>query len=531
MNEARPVIARDPSAGRFSRPDSNIRGALILLRRRGWIIILCAIVSGAAAAVLSSRQQPKYTASAGLFFQDSQVSQQLFGYGTATPEQPTTITATRQVLLSQPVLSTLTAKQLGAPYTSSEIGSSIAVSQVSGSDVMAVSATADSPNAAATIANTYAQVFITYQQHTSQAQVLLAVSKLEAQIARLRTEPEGNGQIPNLETRLNQLNVLAATQTGNVQLAGRATVPDTQSSPKTKRTVAIAVVAGLLLGVAAVFILEQLDQSIRDTEEASQLLRLPVLTSIPLARASSSARSATVSAEAFSLLRTQLHYFNIDRTIKSIAVTSPAPGDGKSTVAWNLALAAAALSKDSSILVIDCDLRRPTISDLAGLGSVHGLSDVLTQAVALDDAIQDVPVRWPPGGDSREVRLNVLTAGTPAPNPEELMQSRALLNLLEFARDEYDLIVIDTPPPTLVSDALPVLTAADGVLTVVRAHKTRRDAVVGLREQLASMPTSVLGVVMNAVPRRESAYGPYEGYSQTSPPSASKNADDRDVLA
>ncbi len=360
-----------------------------------------------------------------------------------------------------------------------------------------------------------------------------AITQLRGEIRQLRAASQGSKQIPNLEQRLDQLAVLAAVQTGDVQIAGPATLPTTPSSPRPLRSAALGLFAGLLLGLLAILLAERLDQSVRDGDEASRLIGLPVIGTIPSARALSRNETSRTSGDgslvgaAFGLLRTQLRYFNVDRKIGSVAVTSGGTGDGKTTVAWNLARAAAALSPESSVLVVDCDLRRSNIAGLAGCSAVPGLTELLTDSSGFDDAIRAIDVAWPPGGGPRATRLNVLCAGSQAPNPSELIESQKFRALIEELKDAYDFIVLDAPPPTLVPDAIPVMTAADGVVVVVRIRVTRRPSAKRLREQLSRLGVAAMGLVLNDIPSSASGYDSYYGgnHKRTSRHSERKTAE------
>ena len=201
-------------------------------------------------------------------------------------------------------------------------------------------------------------------------------------------------------------------------------------------------------------------------------------------------------AEAFHLIRAHLRYFNIDKELRTLMVASAAPGDGKTTVARHLAGAAARMG--SRVLLLEADLRRPTIAQQFDISSGPGVSDVLIGAVSLSEATQMVGLDLPGVDGAGGRSLDVLVAGSSLPpNPGELIESHAMESLLEQVKMKYGLIVVDTPPLTAVSDAFPLLRKVDGVIIVGRVGRNRRDVAQRLHETLTGAGAPLLGVVAN----------------------------------
>src|SRR5207244_10483932 len=191
---------------------------------------------------------------------------------------------------------------------------------------------------------------------------------------------------------------------------------------------------------------------------------------------------------------------------------SPAPGDGKTTVSWNLAAAAASVG--SRVLVIEADLRHPTIASRYGVATQAGLAHVLAGLTRLEDAVKTVTVgerrhaergrrhaRSPESTRSNGLRqqtMDVLTAGALPPNPSDLIESERMRQMIRQAETHYDFVVIDTPPTSIVSDAIPLVRAVSGVIVVTRLGKTTRDLAAHLHQQLVNLDAPVLGVVVNA---------------------------------
>ena len=212
----------------------------------------------------------------------------------------------------------------------------------------------------------------------------------------------------------------------------------------------------------------------------------------------------------FKLLRAYLRYFNVDRDVRLLMVASAAPGDGKTTIAHNLAEAAQEMG--TRTLLLEADLRRSNVAAHYRLSTEPGLSELLTGGTTLSEAVRSVPIASRLNGSRSEVLLDVLVAGHAPPNPTELVQSHAMADVLAWAREQYDLVVIDTPPLAVVADAIALLKAVDGVVLVARLGKNTRDAAAFLRARLVGVNAPLLGVVANGVKARKGGYGYGYGY-------------------
>jgi capsular exopolysaccharide synthesis family protein len=380
---------------------------------------------------------------------------------------------------------------------------------------------------AAAIANTYVNLFVSEQQTSNHAYYASALALVQKQLATLsqrqRLSPSGLA----LEGRAQSLGVLAELRSGNVEVAQQASAPTSPSSPKTSRNTVIGGLLGLLIGLGMAFLLERLDRRIREPKDLERIYGLPLLGVIPESKAlSRSARGkkdaqpllSSGEAEAFHLIRAHLRYFNVDRQLRTILVASAAPGDGKTTIARHLAAAAATMG--SRVLLMEVDLRRPTLAQRLGVPSGPGLSDVLIGSLTLDEAVRSIALDTRSGERSDGRSLDVLVSGAVLPpNPGELVESHAMEALLRQAQAVYDLIVIDTPPLTAVSDAFPLLRKVDGVIIVGRVGRNRRDVAERLHETLQSVRAPLLGVIANGVKASGlDAYSYSYDYAPAAPP-------------
>jgi capsular exopolysaccharide synthesis family protein len=463
-------------------------------------------VTGVAFAA-SKHETKKYTATAALVFSESQASQQAAGLqpvGTNISQQAVQSTNVKLVQLGD--MAEVTAKTLGKGLTQADVLDSLSVSAQGESSIVNVSATSTSPTLAAEIANTYTNQFVSEQQNKNHAYYSSALALVEKQLAALSPQERVGSEGVALQSRAQSLGVLAELRSGKVQVAQAATVPTSPSSPDIKRSTILGLLLGLVLGLAVAFLIERFDRRIREPKDLEAIYGLPLLGVVPESRAlARTGRRREVGrealpaseGEAFHMIRAHLRYFNVDRELKTLLVTSAAPGDGKTTVAAHLAAAAARMG--SSVLLLEADLRRPTVAKKLGILAGPGVSDVLIDSVALWDATQSVDVD--PVSDRGQGRtFDVLVAGAvPPPNPNELIESHAMEALLEQAKAMYNLIVIDTSPLAAVSDAFPLLRKVDGVIIVGRIGRNRRDVAERLHATLAGVGAPLLGVIANGL--------------------------------
>jgi receptor protein-tyrosine kinase len=272
---------------------------------------------------------------------------------------------------------------------------------------------------------------------------------------------------------------------------------------------------GVLLGVGLALLLERLDRRLRDPKEIEEMFDRPILGAIPESRplARSGPTQATLLAqegEAFRMLRANLRYFDVDREVESVLVTSAAPGDGKTTVAWNLASAAAGAG--GKVLLIEADLRHPGLANSLGLRGSAGLSTVLAGEATLEATVQEIPVQDQANGRGLRT-VDVLLAGPLPPNPSDLLESDRMREVIAAGERGYDLLVIDTPPTSVVSDAIPLIKQVGGVIVVARLAKTTREAALHLHNQLRNLDARVFGIVVNAVGSDSAGYGYAYGYA------------------
>ncbi|MFJ5713875.1 CpsD/CapB family tyrosine-protein kinase [Neobacillus sp. NPDC093127] len=202
--------------------------------------------------------------------------------------------------------------------------------------------------------------------------------------------------------------------------------------------------------------------------------------------------------EQYRLIRNNLHFSSVDKEIKTIVVTSPEPADGKTTTAANLAIVLAQQGKQ--VLLVDADLRKPSVHYTFNVSNIDGLTSILTRVIDIETAITKTYVP----------NLDLLTSGPVPPNPSELLGSKTMEQIIKELKEAYEYIVFDTPPLLVVTDAQIMASKSDGVVMVVASGKTKKDRGIKAKELLEKANSQLLGVVVNGVDsKKDSYYGQY----------------------
>ncbi len=221
---------------------------------------------------------------------------------------------------------------------------------------------------------------------------------------------------------------------------------------------------------------------------------------------------ADMDLEAFRIMRRNLEFLDVDRPAKVVAVSSPLPQEGKTTVAASLAIAAATGGK--RVLLLECDLRHPTLPGRIGAQEKPGLADYLVGDSEPSDVLQIIEFSDPHHSDNghgpRGPQLAYVSAGSPTPEPAELLASQRFEQLLSDVREVYDLVIVDTPPMLPVVDTLEIFPQVDALILCIRVRQTTRDQALGARQAIARFPERPVGIVVTGTSASdESAYGAY----------------------
>lgn len=437
-----------------------------MVRRRIWVVLVCFVLAVTGSVIWTLKAEKQYSATSALLLRPS------------AAVEPQRVMETNLQLTSLPQLAALTAKEVGG-MSATEVEEAVEASQQGESDIIQIEATSTDPRKAAKIANVFAEQFISFRKDASR----------------------GDGDLES-----------------TVQLVERAQAEDTPISPKPARNVAFGALIGLMLGVGMALLLEQLDRRVKRQDDILEVTGIPLLATIPKRDAFNYLGDGTLSpaeAEVFLKLRANLRYFNVRKEIRSVLVVSAQSGEGKTTVSIGLGLGAA--MSGERVLLIEADMRDPSIAAALDAGPSSGLSWLLaTPGADLGSAIATVDVRRlaPFAGAAT---MDVLPAGPVPPNPTELVESSRMRELLAQAEEAYDFVVIDTPPMMAVADVVPMVSAVSGVVVVSGIGVSTRGVANDLAELLERLEAPTLGLAANFATGRERDL---KGYGYGRPPEA-----------
>ncbi|MPZ22000.1 MAG: polysaccharide biosynthesis tyrosine autokinase [Dehalococcoidia bacterium] len=440
----------------------ELRRYFSVLARRWWMILLGPLIAGVCAFVVSGLLTPVYSASSTLLVNQVQSEGPIQYNDILTSERLTNTYA--ELIRQRPVLQTVI-DRLDLEMSIDDLQDRVSVSTVQDTQLLRASVRDEDPALAADIANTLASAFITQ-------------------------------------------NAEELGRPGTVSIAEEARIPDDPVEPRTTLNTVIAVVLGLLLAAGLVAVLEYLDDTVKRPEDVEERAGATTLALVPRFRQPRNRGRAPVTeewphsalAETFRVMRTNLQFASMDLQVKSLLVTSAHPGEGKTTTCANLAVAIAQTGR--RVIVVDSDLRRPSLHLLFSQPNRQGLTNQLLLGE---------------GGITRFLRatevegITFLPAGLLPPNPAELLGSPRMGRLLDELTATGAMVLLDSPPLLSVADAAILAAQTDGVILVVDAGKTRHEAVRRARATLDRAGARILGAVLNRVTGRREGYY-YDGY-------------------
>ncbi|MCI0692983.1 polysaccharide biosynthesis tyrosine autokinase [candidate division KSB1 bacterium] len=351
-------------------------------------------------------------------------------------------------------------------------------------------------------------------------------------LARLERTAQADEKIYlMMQEKYQESRITEVGQLGQVRIIDPARPPKEPVRPRTKLNLLLGFILGLGLGVGLTFLFEYMDNSVRTIEEVEKL-GVPVLGSIPMIKEQEAIKRLKILpsslngkngsldspeakrlvsrlithfapkspiSEAYRTFRTNIQYTKLDYELKALLVTSPGPGEGKSTSVANLAITMAQMG--SKVLLIDSDLRRPILHSIFNIDRRVGLSNVLVGRATIEEAAQTTEIE----------NLFVMPCGTLPPNPSELLGSSAMRTTLDAMKKKFDIVLFDSPPIIAVTDAAVLSSQLDGVILVIKSGQTDRDATFRAYSLLKNVKTRILGALLNGV-QIESMYGSYYYY-------------------
>jgi len=438
----------------------KLQDLLGVLRARWLTIVVTTMIGLVAAGLFSLLTKPMYAGDTRLFISTASTDSlgDLYEGGRFSQERVTSYT---QLLVGDTVAKR-TIDKLGLDMTAEELESRVTATAKAGTVLINVRVLDESPVRARDIANSLSDEFV-------------------AMVRELEMPEDGS------------------TPRARVVVEQRASIPAYAVVPKKKQNIAIGLLAGLLAGIGLALIRDQLDNTVKDREVIESITGAGLVGTIPVSKvrrtepAISFEVDKTNIAEAFRKLRTNLQFLSVDSPPRVILVASSLPAEGKSTTALNLALVLA--EAGHNVVIVDGDMRRPTLDDCLGVVGTVGFSTVLSGSVSLDDALQE----------TGSPRLKVLTSGAIPPNPSELLGSLTAQKVLSDLRARFDYVIVDSSPLLAVTDAAILANSVDGILIMVRFGDTTRDQLAHAVNNLEAVGGSLLGAVLTMVPAKGSS--------------------------
>jgi capsular exopolysaccharide synthesis family protein len=509
-----------------------------LVRKWTLAVVSLALVSAGVTYLVSKAQTPVYAAR-GSVLVIAGPSQTVGSGGVAI--NATQATTTAAALITEPPLLQKVIDALNLQVPTTTLAKQVSATPQNNTELVDVQVLDTDPNRATQIVNAVMSTYVNQitTQNTQRIQQAGAVlrdqlTQVQNQISQAQQDfanaQKAGQDTTALRASISANTALLSTLTANyssfqstqaqnletVSIAAAATVPTTPSSPHVLLNTALGGLAGLVIGLGLVALLEYLDQGLHNADDVQERLGLPCLGIVPRYRtgrivgagknADKDKRVAEAASEAYRRLRTNVLFSTPDGDLKSIVLTSVRSGEGKTCTAANLAVALA--SSDQRVLLVDADMRRPDQHRLFGKGLGNGMSEMIIES--RPQAPPSLNAVHPTQFDN----LALLTSGTIPPNPSELLASKRAHLLLQTLAAKYDLLVIDTPPAGLVTDALSLASDASITVVVVEAGRTNAAQAAAVIESLRSVGANVAGVVLNKARSRSLGgyYYQYGGY-------------------
>ena len=386
---------------------------------------------------------------------------------------------------------------------------SVTVSPQQGTHLLVFTASAPDPETARLLADTIVAVAIETTGAHAQDESRRARERVESQLGVVKNEiaPEGTaeadpaqGVYDTLEKQRYQIAVAEQIRLSDLQLVESAGTPARPSFPRPAFQIAMGLLVGALVGVGSALLLEYVDDSVKTPEDLVAGSDAPPLGVVPRFDGDPTIDARPLTdplAESWRTIRNAASQARRDKPLVRIAVSSPMAGEGKSTAAWNLAVSYAREGK--RVLLVDGDLRRPSLHRRIGDANDTGLTRVLLGEATLADAVKPTSV---PG-------LSLLASGPSTSDPARLVESLRLRQLLLDVEATCDIAIVDTPPVLAVNDALVIARAVDGLVLIVESGKTSRRQLAEVCARLARAEIAPLGLVLNKVPVEALGYREY----------------------
>lgn len=504
-------------------------GDYLRVLRGHWIMIaLVALVGAGAGFAQASNQTATYQATAEVGFQDPTQQLSIVGLGSSFVQSAGQLASVNQQLATSPSVMEQVKRRLGTSLSARTLGNAISTQVVPASSLLEITGTTTSPIFAASLANAVGRTLVAQDNVQARAQFSGLASNVRRRIAALNARARKGrasvtGQLAFYEDELARLETVAAFAK-TAQIVTPAQIPTGSTSDRTRSTI-LGFILGLLVGIFAAFLHASTDRRLRTQEDMRISFGLPLLGRVRnesmgrIAHMTPDAGEASpTDLEAFRILRRNLEFLDRESPSRRILVTSAAPAEGKTTVASSLAFALAAAGKRT--LLVDCDLRRSTLSKRLGVEQTPGITDYLGGAAAPEEVLRTLEVMQPTVGETPEPSSNghaadiagalvFIPSGSSTPRAAELLGSGRFDSFLAEASEIYDVVVLDSSPLLPVSDTLEILPHVDAIILCARDSQTTRDQASAAKAALARFPERPTGLVVTGIKPRDE----YEFYS------------------
>ena len=503
--------------------ETPIQDFLRVLRSQRWLVVVCVVVAVAAALGYSFSQPERYRSTASLAFDNLSQDFAVVGSGGSAPEAPSALALRKsQTLLNADTLE-VAVKRLGGRITAAQLRRQVTAAPEVTSNLVILTADAGDASQATAIANAVARAAVERETARTRAGFANGARDLRRRYNALPASDRGDASTrATYKERISRLDALASVATP-VRLDERALRPDSPFSPRPVRSGLVAGFVGLLLGLGLAFGRHGLDRRLHGSDNIRAALDLPIVGQV---REEAMGKAATTEASAAPLAAVDLEGFRILRAnvdflgsgnMKTLLVTSALPQEGKSTVAASLAWASAMSGR--STLLVECDLRRPTLAGRLGVDPTPGLAELLVDDAVIGDVkrVISVPSLSTNGSTRRAagpVTFDCVLAGRAVANPSAVLGSTAFSRFLRADGAAYDVVIIDSAPLLPVVDTLELFSSVDAALLCVRDGRTTRDQAQAARELLENLDDKPVAVVVTGLSHEQSArYGYYYSHA------------------
>jgi capsular exopolysaccharide synthesis family protein len=495
------------------RENEAFSSTLGVLRRRLPLIVGIVVVCVLIAVVQHEHAGKSYAATASVAFQSTTLPDAALQVSTAGSGEPLRDAATEDLIAHSSEVAEGVRRQLHISTSAEELLDQVSVESAPNADVLHFTATTSEPAYSARLANAFAEQYIAFKAAAQVKTIEAAQRQLQQQIVAL---PAGSSARVALEGSQQRLGGLRAVVGGGASIIGLATPPTAPTGTKLSTAAIIGLLIGLAIAFSVIFLLESLNRRIKTIEEFEQEYRLHALAGVPQsAFSATTAKERSGTLEPYRILRSALDFVAVTRQIDTLLVTSAVPGEGKTTVAVDLAHAIALTGRRT--VLIELDLRRPTFATHFGLRSRDGITSALVRDRSATDLLIQPFTELP--------SLSVLPAGRLPPNPSELLGSPEIGEIITGLAAEGAFVVVDAPPLNPVADAQVLLNnpAIHAAIVVARVNRATREEVRRAHAILERHMVEPVGLVVTGL-HDAGRYG-YESYDANGPVTLESDVD------